>query len=175
MKNNDPHAARQYNIYNTPALVYFRQIDHWCIEEDAKGPNLLYFLNCLSRCFYKCITACHPKGLGFDSWTGHLVCGHFIVMSCTLGCFHSCPRLKLTFTIITMQCRNLALTLPLFYTLTSDSENVSSAISFMSLFKLFYFSNCFPSKLIRNNVKNVKLYFGGLFKAKCSILSNGHS
>ena len=26
VKNNDPHAARQYNIYNTPALVYFRRM-----------------------------------------------------------------------------------------------------------------------------------------------------
>ena len=27
VKNNDPHAARQYNIYNTPALVYFRRMN----------------------------------------------------------------------------------------------------------------------------------------------------
>merc|ERR1719431_154215 len=26
VKNNDAHAARQYNIYNTPALVYFRRM-----------------------------------------------------------------------------------------------------------------------------------------------------
>jgi len=26
VKNDDPHAARQYNIYNTPALVYFRKM-----------------------------------------------------------------------------------------------------------------------------------------------------
>jgi len=26
VKNNDPHAAKQYNIYNTPALVYFRKM-----------------------------------------------------------------------------------------------------------------------------------------------------
>ena len=40
-----------------------------------------------------------------DSWilrTGHFVCGHYVVMSCTLGCFHSYPRLKLTFTIIVL-------------------------------------------------------------------------
>ena len=49
------------------------------------------------------ITACHPKGLRFDSRTGHLGCGHYVVRSCTLSCFHSYPRLKLTFTIIAMQ------------------------------------------------------------------------
>merc|ERR1712088_1209915 len=26
VKNNDPHAAKQYSIYNTPALVYFRKM-----------------------------------------------------------------------------------------------------------------------------------------------------
>ena len=43
------------------------------------------------------ITAWHPNDLKFNSWTGHLGCA---VRSCTLGCFHSCPRLKLTFTNI---------------------------------------------------------------------------
>ena len=42
------------------------------------------------------ITACHPKGLRFDSQTGYMGCGHYVVRSCTLGCFHSYPRLKLT-------------------------------------------------------------------------------
>ena len=49
------------------------------------------------------ITACHPKGLRFDSRMGHLGCGHYVGRSCTLSCFHSYPRLKLTFTIIAMQ------------------------------------------------------------------------
>ena len=30
-------------------------------------------------------------------------CGHFVVMICTLGCFHSCPIWKLTFTIIAVE------------------------------------------------------------------------
>jgi len=39
VKNDDPHAARQYNIYNTPALVYFRSMspivyDGDLMEED---------------------------------------------------------------------------------------------------------------------------------------------
>merc|ERR1711915_515441 len=34
VKNNDPHAARQYNIYNTPALVYFRRMSPIVYDED---------------------------------------------------------------------------------------------------------------------------------------------
>ena len=37
-----------------------------------------------------------------DSRKGHLGCWHCVVRSCTLSCFNSYPRLKLTLTIIAM-------------------------------------------------------------------------
>ena len=67
------------------------------LQDISKGSGLYFYP---SQWQSGKITACHPKGLRFDSRTGHLGCGHYVVMSCTLGCFHSYPRLKLTFTII---------------------------------------------------------------------------
>ena len=34
VKNDDAHAARQYNIYNTPALVYFRRMSPIVFDGD---------------------------------------------------------------------------------------------------------------------------------------------
>ena len=66
------------------------------LQDISKGSGLYFYP---SQWQSGKITACHPKGLRFDSRTGHLGCGHYVVRSCTLGCFHSYPRLKLTFTI----------------------------------------------------------------------------
>ena len=67
------------------------------LQDISKGSGLYFYP---SQWQSGKITACHPKGLRFDSRTGHLGCGHYVVRSCTLSCFHSYPRLKLTFTII---------------------------------------------------------------------------
>ena len=69
------------------------------LQDISKGSGLYFYP---SQWQSGKITACHPKGLRFDSRTGHLGCGHYVVMSCTLGCFHSYPRLRLTFTIIVL-------------------------------------------------------------------------
>ena len=66
------------------------------LQDISKGSGLYFYP---SQWLSGKITACHPKGLRFDSWMGHLGCGHYVVMSCTLGCFHSCPGLKSIFTI----------------------------------------------------------------------------
>jgi len=45
VKNNDPHAARQYNIYNTPALVYFRRMSPVVFDGDLmEGEAILEWL-----------------------------------------------------------------------------------------------------------------------------------
>merc|ERR1712038_1431079 len=45
VKNNDPHAARQYNIYNTPALVYFRRMSPVVFDGDLMdGERILEWL-----------------------------------------------------------------------------------------------------------------------------------
>ena len=45
VKNNDPHAARQYNIYNTPALVYFRRMSPIVFDGDLMdGERILEWL-----------------------------------------------------------------------------------------------------------------------------------
>jgi len=45
VKNNDPHAARQYNIYNTPALVYFRRMNPVVFDGDLMdGERILEWL-----------------------------------------------------------------------------------------------------------------------------------
>jgi len=45
VKNNDPHAARQYNIYNTPALVYFRRMSPVVFDGDLMdGEKILEWL-----------------------------------------------------------------------------------------------------------------------------------
>ena len=62
------------------------------LQDISKGSGLYFYP---SQWQSGKITACHPKG--------HLGCGHYVVRSCTLSCFHSYPRLKLTFTIIAMQ------------------------------------------------------------------------
>ena len=66
------------------------------LQDISKGSSLYFYL---SQWQSDKITACHFKGLRFDSQTGHLGCGHYVVMSCTLSCFHSYLRLKLTYTI----------------------------------------------------------------------------
>ena len=45
VKNNDAHAARQYNIYNTPALVYFRRMSPIVFDGDLMdGERILEWL-----------------------------------------------------------------------------------------------------------------------------------
>merc|ERR1712066_1157571 len=45
VKNNDPHAAGQYNIYNTPALVYFRRMSPIVFDGDLMdGERILEWL-----------------------------------------------------------------------------------------------------------------------------------
>merc|ERR1712156_475131 len=45
VKNNDPHAARRYNIYNTPALVYFRRMSPIAFDGDLMdGERILEWL-----------------------------------------------------------------------------------------------------------------------------------
>ena len=41
VKNNDPHAARQYNIYNTPALVYFRRMSPVVYDGDLMDGDMI--------------------------------------------------------------------------------------------------------------------------------------
>ena len=41
MKNNDAHAARQYNIYNTPALVYFRRMSPVVYDGDLMDGEMI--------------------------------------------------------------------------------------------------------------------------------------
>jgi len=41
VKNNDPHAARQYNIYNTPALVYFRRMSPVVYDGDLMDGEMI--------------------------------------------------------------------------------------------------------------------------------------
>ena len=41
VKNNDPHAARQYNIYNTPALVYFRRMTPVVYDGDLMDGEMI--------------------------------------------------------------------------------------------------------------------------------------
>ena len=54
VKNNDPHAARQYNIYNTPALVYFRRMSPIVFDGDLMdGERILEWLT--SQVFVKTI------------------------------------------------------------------------------------------------------------------------
>ena len=49
------------------------------------------------------VYGCWYVSLRFDSQMGHLICGRYVVMSCTLSCFHSYSRLKVTFPIFAMQ------------------------------------------------------------------------
>ena len=41
VKNKDPHAARQYNIYNTPALVYFRRMSPVVYDGDLMDGEMI--------------------------------------------------------------------------------------------------------------------------------------
>ena len=41
VKNNDAHAARQYNIYNTPALVYFRRMSPVVYDGDLMDGEMI--------------------------------------------------------------------------------------------------------------------------------------
>ena len=55
VKNNDAHAARQYNIYNTPALVYFRRMSPIVFDGDLMdGERILEWLT--SQVFVKTIS-----------------------------------------------------------------------------------------------------------------------
>jgi len=42
VKNDDPHAARQYNIYNTPALVYFRRMSPVVYDGDLMDDERIF-------------------------------------------------------------------------------------------------------------------------------------
>ena len=58
VKNNDPHAARQYNIYNTPALVYFRRMSPIVFDGDLMdGERILEWLT--SQVFSRNKSFCH--------------------------------------------------------------------------------------------------------------------
>ena len=54
------------------------------LQDISKGSGLYFYP---SQWQSGKITACHPNGLRFDSRTGHLGCGHYVVRSYTLSCF----------------------------------------------------------------------------------------
>ena len=61
VKNNDPHAARQYNIYNTPALVYFRRMSPIVFDGDLMdGEKILEWLT--SQVFVKTNSFTYDSG-----------------------------------------------------------------------------------------------------------------
>ena len=74
----------------------------------------------------------------FDYRTGHLGCGHYEVMSCTLGCFHSYPRLKLTFTIFAINK----------FEYGCEKPNI-----------LCFFKRCKMQNFDENNVKTAEIFF----------------
>ena len=63
------------------------------MQKSGSHPPFILYEDCLTM--WADFRECHPKGLRFDSWMGHLGCGHYVVKSCTLSCFHSCLRLKI--------------------------------------------------------------------------------